>query len=116
MKTLASFLAATIAFLPSVAFADDIPETLVGLWAPSGQCDAATGPVYVGLATLQFAGQDVPDPVAWYESYGPSGNGAIHWAEDVSNFEYDPSRDILLYNEQGNGMGIVPVIYERCDN
>lgn len=110
-------LTIAIALAPTIAYAVDVPETLVGTWAPEGRCDAADGgPVSITSTTLQWAGEGVAAPAVWYENDSPSGNGAIHLGEegDVANFEYAADQDVLLFNEQGYGMGVAAVPYVRC--
>jgi hypothetical protein len=92
-----------------------IPEELIGIWAVDGQCDDPASLIAVDETTLAFGEEEGGDAVYWPDD-SPSGNGAIHWAEEgnVDNFEYWSDQDILAYNEQGYGMGVEPVLYERC--
>jgi hypothetical protein len=108
-------LAAMLSLSVTPALADDIPAELVGHWAENGACDDVEKSVTITADTLAF-GSTAPGGIIFSPDESPSGNGAIHWAEEgnVDNFEYDPTNDQLLYNAEGWGMGIAPVPYKRC--
>lgn len=108
-------LAAVLSFAVSPALADDVPTELAGKWAEGGACDDADKSITIADNTLAF-GDNEPAEIYFAPDESPSGNGAIHWAEEgnVDNFEYDPVQDKFLYNAEGWGMGIAPVLYERC--
>lgn len=109
-------IAAGLTLLPVVAMADDIPDNLVGHWAKDGACNVPASSVHFEKAALRFGHVKDSQGATFFEDDSPAGNDAVHWAEEgeVANFEYDAAADRLLYNEQGYGMGVPPVIYTRC--
>lgn len=104
-----------IALTTFPALADDVPAELVGHWAVDGACDKADSSIHVETGTLAM-GAGEPAAITFAADDSPSGNGAIHWAEEgnVDNFEFDKANDVLLYNAQGYGMGVAAVTYKRC--
>jgi hypothetical protein len=114
----AAFVGALLCFAPGVALADDIPADIQGLWGIEGDCGNQASVIALGSNTLRFQDADEDAGAVWTENDSPSGHGAVHFAEegDVSNFEYDPDKDVLLFNEQGYGMGVAPIVYTRCES
>lgn len=114
-KLLPLALAAALIAAPALASDSEIPVDLQGTWAIDGQCDDLDKTVTFTASTLSMAGED-EQPAVYYAKDSPEGFGAIHWAEEgvVSNFAYDPENEVLLFNEQGYGMGIAPVEYNWC--
>ena len=114
MRAFVTVLAiSTLAITP--ALANDMPEELVGTWAVEGQCDQEDSIIHITADSLAMgAGEAMA--IDYFEADSPAGNGAIHWAEEgnVDNFEYASETDQLLYNAEGYGMGIDPVVYDRC--
>src|SRR5690606_31402993 len=101
-------LAAVLAIAASPVMAEDaVPAELVGQWAVDGACGDVENSITVTADTLAFGSTD-PAAVTFSPDDSPSGNGAIHWAEEgsVDNFEHAVDQDVLLYNGQGYGMGV----------
>lgn len=92
-----------------------VPDIVQGLWAVRAQCSDVTKQLVIKSNTIQF-GKESPVKVFFAPNDSPSGNGAIHWAEEgfVSNLEYAKSDDSVLFNEEGYGMGKKPNVYKRC--
>lgn len=111
--TLATTAAALLVALP--AWADKVPDNLVGHWAIGGACENARKSIHVSATTLGF-GKTKGDAVEFMSNDSPAGNGAIHWSEEgvVDNFEYDAGKDELLHNTEGYGIGNAPEVYRRC--
>lgn len=108
---------AILAFLAmtSSGFADEIPANLVGKWAVDASCGAADETITLTTTTIALGGEK-PEAAEYFEDDSPAGNGAVHLSEEgvVSNWEFAADKDVLLYNEQGYGMGAAPTTYERC--
>ena len=104
----------TLCAMTTAGFADEIPEGIQGKWAAEAACEG--GDTITLTATTIAIGSDEPQAAEYYADDSPAGNGAVHFAEegDVSNWEYAADQDVLLYNEEGYGMGVDPVVYERC--
>ncbi len=117
MKTTIARTAAAILALcamTTTGFADEIPQDIQGKWAAGAACD---GDDAITLTATTIAiGSDEPQGAEYFEDDSPAGNGAVHFAEegDVSNWEYDAEKGVLLFNEEGYGMGGEPTVYERC--
>ncbi|WMT91961.1 hypothetical protein [Pelagibacterium sp. H642] len=99
----------------SAGLAAEIPENLVGKWAVDGSCDG-TETITLTAATIAI-GDGEPEAAEYFEDDSPAGNGAVHLSEegDVSNWEFAADQNVLLFNEQGYGMGVEPVAYQRCE-
>lgn len=97
------------------ALADDVPAELHGHWAINGACEKTDDSIHIEGNTLSLGTAEAAD-VEFFPDDSPAGNGAIHWSEEgnVDNFEYAPDKDELLYNGEGYGMGVAPVVYKRC--
>jgi hypothetical protein len=97
------------------AWADEVPQNLMGHWAEKGECGNANKSIHISATTLAF-GTKKGDAVEFLNNDSPAGNGAIHWSEEgvVDNFEYNATKDELLHNSEGYGMGGAPQIYQRC--
>lgn len=108
-------LAAAAALSITPAFADDVPTSLNGHWAVDGQCDSKDNSIHIEAGKLAMGTAAAAD-ITYFTDDSPSGNGAIHWAEEgsVDNFEYAPDQDELLYNGEGYGMGVAAIVYKRC--
>lgn len=112
------FAVAAVAAILTItpALADDIPPELHGMWGANGACDSQMTTIMFDATTLRYQDADGPADALYSPDDSPRGNGAIHFAEEgnVSNWDYDAGSDVLLYNEQGYGMGVPPVVYSRC--
>ena len=118
MRTTTARIAAAIFALCAMTvtgFGDEIPQDIQGKWAPTGACDGDDA-ITLTATTIAF-GSDEPQEAEYFEDDSPAGNGAVHLAEegDVSNWEYDEEQNVLLFNQQGYGMGVAPVSYQRCE-
>jgi hypothetical protein len=104
----------TLFAMTTAGLADEIPADIQGKWAAEAACEGSD--TVTLTATTVAIGGDEPQAAEYYADDSPAGNGAVHFAEegDVSNWEYATDQDVLLYNEEGYGMGVDPVVYERC--